>query len=140
MIFHTLSRSNDETRRAGAAIAERISAGDLICLHGSLGAGKTTLVQGLAEALSINEPVTSPTFTIINEYSGSVPLYHVDLYRIGDREEFEMLGLDDYFNGSGITCIEWSEKVEELLPHPLFVVAISIEADGSRRITMEEQP
>jgi tRNA threonylcarbamoyladenosine biosynthesis protein TsaE len=101
-------------------------------LSGTLGAGKTTLVKGIAQALDIEEEVTSPSFTIISEYEGSLPLYHMDLYRIESIREFEDLGSDEMLGGKGICVIEWSEKVESVLP-PHVRVHITVE-DGTTRV------
>jgi tRNA threonylcarbamoyladenosine biosynthesis protein TsaE len=93
-----------------------LSEGDVISLSGDLGAGKTVFTKGLAEGLSISEPVTSPTFTIIKEYSGRLPLYHFDVYRLSDPNELDALGVDEYFYGDGVSVVEWGDKVEELMP------------------------
>jgi tRNA threonylcarbamoyladenosine biosynthesis protein TsaE len=106
----------EDTFRLAADLARKLKPGSVLALHGELGSGKTTLVQGLARALGIERPVSSPTFTLINEYRGSCPLFHIDLYRIRDSGEALELGLDEYLYGDGITAIEWAERIAELLP------------------------
>ena len=102
--------------------------GQIYTLNGDLGAGKTIFTKGMAAGLGIEEPVSSPTFTIVQEYSGGrLPLYHFDVYRIGDPEEMEEIGYDDYFFGEGVCLIEWAELIRELLPER--VVSVSIEKD-----------
>ena len=104
------------THAVAAELASRLQPGDAIALHGDLGAGKTTFVQGLGLALHVAEPVTSPTFTLINEYRGDLKLFHVDLYRLGGEDEAEAMGLDDCLSGGGVTLIEWAERAAGLLP------------------------
>lgn len=102
--------------------------GQIYTLNGDLGAGKTIFTKGMAAGLGIEEPVSSPTFTIVQEYSGGrLPLYHFDVYRIGEPEEMEEIGYDDYFFGEGVCLIEWAELIRELLPER--VISVSIEKD-----------
>lgn len=123
------TESPEETRRIGRSLASLVSRGDLICLTGDLGAGKTNLVQGLAEGLGITEHITSPTFAIIKEYeTGRLPLYHIDVYRLDGARDLEPLGYEDYFFGDGVTAIEWGDKVSELIPEN----ALTIELKCSR--------
>lgn len=111
------THSPEETGRLGAAFASLVRPGDIISLTGDLGAGKTRYVQGLAAGLGVYEHVTSPTFTIIKEYTtGRLPLYHFDVYRLENQRELEGLGYEDYFFGEGITVIEWGDKVSGLIP------------------------
>lgn len=101
----------------GRAVGEAARAGDVYTLVGELGVGKTVFTQGLAEGLGIREPICSPTFTIVQVYEeGRLPLYHFDVYRIGDVEEMEEIGYEDYFYGNGVTLIEWGNLIRELLP------------------------
>ena len=101
----------------GQCLGEQVKPGDVITLSGDLGAGKTTTAQAVAQGLGIKEPVSSPTFTIIKEYTtGRIPLYHFDLYRLGESAIYEDLGYDEYFFGSGVCVIEWAEYIQELLP------------------------
>jgi tRNA threonylcarbamoyladenosine biosynthesis protein TsaE len=109
----------------------------IIGLQGSLGAGKTTFTRGFARGLNISEPVTSPTYTLIRQYEGRLPFYHMDLYRIGDEEEFYLLGADEMIYGKGICLIEWYERVINLLPRDMIHIKITINEDQSRTIAIE---
>lgn len=111
-----LSRNAETTMRIGAALAASLSPGDVVALSGELGTGKTVLIKGICRALDVRQPVTSPTFTLIHEYKGRMPIYHFDLYRINTPDEFLELGADDYLYGEGICLIEWAEKVRDYLP------------------------
>lgn len=124
----------EETRGIGREFARRLEPGAIVCMNGPLGAGKTTFIQGAASCFDIEEAVTSPSFTIASEYEGTLPFYHIDVYRLDSAEEFELLGLEEYLFGAGVTFIEWSEKIREALPSPLWHVEITIERDGSRTI------
>ncbi|SHK67604.1 tRNA (adenosine(37)-N6)-threonylcarbamoyltransferase complex ATPase subunit type 1 TsaE [Desulforamulus aeronauticus] len=110
------SFSSEETRQFGEKMALLLQAGDIICLNGDLGAGKTAFSQGVARGLGVTSHVTSPTFTLINEYEGRLPLYHFDVYRLGDSEEMADLGYEEYFYGPGVCLVEWAELVEDVLP------------------------
>jgi len=118
------TNSPDETWALAAEMAEELEAGTVIALHGDLGAGKTCFIQGFAAALGIKEPITSPTYTLIGEYEGRLPLHHIDLYRLSGPEEALGLGLEEYFDVNGITAIEWAERAEGLLPSDLLHVEI----------------
>ncbi|WP_320123225.1 tRNA (adenosine(37)-N6)-threonylcarbamoyltransferase complex ATPase subunit type 1 TsaE [uncultured Sphaerochaeta sp.] len=131
------THSEEETRNLGKSIAMQCKPGTVISLRGSLGSGKTVFAKGLAEGLGIGESIVSPTFTLIQEYEGSLPLYHMDLYRIEGIEEFEMIGGEELLYGKGVTLIEWSEKVEELLPDSTIFVHIRIMPNQERIITLE---
>ncbi len=141
MIIET--NSPRETKELGKKMAERAKPGDVFTLVGDLGVGKTVFTQGIAEGLGIDEPVNSPTFTIVQEYeSGRMPFYHFDVYRIGDPEEMDEIGFDDYIYGDGLCLIEWADLIEEILPEKR--VAIRIEKDlekgfDYRRITIQEE-
>lgn len=130
----------EDTFRIGEMIGKKARAGMVFCLDGELGTGKTVLSKGIARGLGIAEPVSSPTFTILQEYSdGRLPLYHFDVYRLGEPEEMEELGYEDYFYGEGVCLIEWSSRIAELLPED--AVFLTIEKDLSkglsyRRITL----
>ncbi len=130
----------EDTFRIGEMLGKKAKAGMVFCLDGELGVGKTVLAKGLARGLDIAEPVSSPTFTILQEYSGGrLPLYHFDVYRIGEPEEMEELGYEEYFYGDGVCLIEWSRRIAELLPED--AVFVTIEKDLSqglsyRRITL----
>ena len=137
----TETRSPEETYELGRKIGLQARPGQVYTLTGDLGVGKTVFTQGVAAGLGITEPVSSPTFTIVQVYEeGRLPFYHFDVYRIGDIEEMEEIGYDDYFFGEGICLIEWAELIEEILPENR--ISITIEKDLSRgfdyrRITIE---
>ena len=130
-----------ETFDFGKSLGEQAKAGDVYTLVGDLGVGKTVFTQGLAKGLQITEPINSPTFTIVQIYEeGRLPLYHFDVYRIGDVEEMEEIGYEDYFYGEGVSLIEWANLIEEILPED--IIAIKIEKDlekgfDYRKITVE---
>ena len=114
MVFETFSP--EETENLGAAFAQRLHPGDVIAYWGDLGAGKTAFTRGVARGLGVTEPVTSPTYTIVNEYlSGRMPLFHFDMYRLGSAEELFDIGWEDYLCRGGVCAVEWSENVEEAL-------------------------
>ena len=131
----------EETLALGQKIGRAATPGQVYTLTGDLGVGKTVFTQGVASGLGITEPVNSPTFTIVQVYEeGRLPFYHFDVYRIGDIEEMEEIGYDDYFFGEGICLIEWAELIKEILPENR--ISITIEKDLSRgfdyrRITIE---
>ena len=137
----TETRSPEETYELGRKIGLQARTGQVYTLTGDLGVGKTVFTQGVAAGLGITEPVSSPTFTIVQIYEeGRLPFYHFDVYRIGDIEEMEEIGYDDYFFGKGICLIEWAELIEEILPDDR--ISITIEKDLAqgfdyRRITVE---
>lgn len=114
MVFE--SNSADETFAFGKKLGEAAKPGDIICLDGDLGVGKTVFTQGFAAGLNIDDYVNSPTFTIVKEYEGRLPLYHFDVYRIGDSSEMEEIGYEDYFYGKGVTIIEWPELIPDIIP------------------------
>jgi tRNA threonylcarbamoyladenosine biosynthesis protein TsaE len=133
-----MTGSVEETQSLAAHLGELVQAGDVMCLSGDLGAGKTTFTQGLARGLGVTEPVSSPTFTIIKEYDeGRIPLYHMDIYRLGENAVMEDLGWDDYFYGSGISVVEWAEWLEELLPEDRINLTIKNLPDGGRDLQFE---
>lgn len=105
-----------ETINIGRFIGKNCSPGDIICLIGDLGTGKTHLVKGIAESLGIRDVITSPTFTIVNEYEGRLPLYHFDVYRVNDPDEIEAIGFDEYIFGNGVCVIEWANYIKSLIP------------------------
>ena len=134
------TKNPEETFTLGQEIGRNARPGQVYTLTGDLGVGKTVFTQGVAAGLGITEPVNSPTFTIVQVYEeGRLPFYHFDVYRIGDIEEMEEIGYDDYFFGEGICLIEWAELIEEILPENR--ISITIEKDLSkgfdyRRITI----
>lgn len=132
-----LSRSEEETKEIGYRLGREIGQGDVVCLYGELGSGKTTMVKGVARALGISErDVTSASFSIIVEYDGVIPFYHVDLYRIG-KDEVSSLGLYEYMNGKGITVIEWAERAEREIPDDRITVRICSTGERTREIIIE---
>lgn len=131
------SSSPQETLDLGFRIGKACIPGTIVSLRGSLGAGKTVLAKGIAKALDISEAIVSPTFTLMQEYEGTLPLYHMDLYSIGGTDEFEMIGGEEMLYGKGVTLIEWSEKIEDMLPDGTIFVDISIMPDTKRQITIE---
>lgn len=134
------SNRREDTALLGEVLGRLAVPGQIYTLNGDLGVGKTVFTQGLARGLDIAEPISSPTFTIVQEYDGGrLPFYHFDVYRIGDIEEMEEIGYDDYFFGTGVTIIEWANLIEELLPAQR--ICVTIEKDLSkgfdyRRITV----
>ena len=135
------SNSYEETQKFAEEFSKTLKAGDVLCMYGDLGVGKTAFVQGLAKGLGIDEPITSPTFTIVNEYSGRLPLYHFDVYRIGDVEEMEEVGFEDYVMGEGVSLIEWANLIEEILPEKRTEITIEKNLEEGfdyRKITVEE--
>ena len=133
----------EETFEVGRTIGMNAKPGQIYTLTGDLGVGKTVFTQGVAAGLGITEPVNSPTLTIIQEYEdGRLPFYHFDVYRIGDLEEMEEIGYDDYFFGQGICLIEWAELIEEILPEKRIEVTIEKDLEKGfeyRKITIEER-
>ena len=120
--------SEEETRKIGYELGEKAAKGEIYCLQGDLGVGKTVFTKGFAQGLNITEHITSPTFTIVNEYhSGRIPFYHFDVYRIGDVEEMFEIGYEEYFYGDGVCLIEWAELITDILPDD--VKWIKIEKD-----------
>lgn len=133
----------EETYELGKKLGQEAKPGQVICLNGDLGVGKTVFTQGFAAGLGIEEPVNSPTFTIVQQYdSGRLPLYHFDVYRIGDISEMDEIGYEDCFYGNGVCLIEWSQLIEEILPEHITSVTIEKDVEKGfdyRRIRMEEK-
>ena len=141
MIIET--RSAEETYQLGLEIGEKATAGQVYTMVGELGVGKTVFTQGMAKGLAIEEPISSPTFTIVQVYDeGRLPFYHFDVYRIGDISEMDEIGYEDYIYGEGVALIEWANLIEEILPEKR--ISIMIEKDleqgfDYRKITIEER-
>ncbi len=134
-----ISRSPEETRALAAALLAELKPGAVLALHGELGSGKTCFVQGLAAAMGVRQTVTSPTFTLVNEYAGCHPLYHIDLYRLRGAGDLAGLGLDDYLESDGITVIEWAERAEAWLPPSAWrLFFVTLAEPEMRAITIEE--
>jgi tRNA threonylcarbamoyladenosine biosynthesis protein TsaE len=117
-------------------LGRAIPAGTVVSLQGPLGAGKTVIAKGIAEALQINEAIVSPTFTLVQEYEGTMPLHHLDLFRLQGIDDFSGIGGEELLYSDGITIIEWSEKIEEILPPGTVRIKISIGDNGSRKIAV----
>lgn len=141
MIYESFSP--EQTGRIGESLAETAVPGQVFCLYGDLGVGKTVFTQGFARGLKITDPINSPTFTIIQTYEdGTMPFYHFDVYRIGDPEEMDEIGLDDYIYGEGVCLIEWANLIREMLPARVTAITIEKDVDKGfdyRRITIEEE-
>ncbi|MDD6182115.1 MAG: tRNA (adenosine(37)-N6)-threonylcarbamoyltransferase complex ATPase subunit type 1 TsaE [Lachnospiraceae bacterium] len=141
MVVETFSPK--ETEALGKKLGREAKPGEVYTLVGDLGVGKTVFTQGIAKGLEITEPINSPTFTIVQVYEeGRMPFYHFDVYRIGDVEEMEELGYEDYFYGEGLTMIEWANLIEELLPEHYREICIEKDLEKGfdyRRITIEDK-
>ena len=129
------TKDSEETTQFAEKLAALLSPGDVIALEGDLGAGKTTFTKGLAKGLEIKKTVNSPTFTIIKEYHGRLPLYHMDVYRV--ENGFEDLGFDEYFEGDGVTVVEWAHLIEEQLPTERLTVYLYHEDNDHRKIVLD---
>jgi len=129
------TRSASETVLIGKTIGSRLLPGAVVALVGDLGAGKTQFIKGLAAGVGIGKStyISSPSYTLINEYPGRIPFYHMDLFRLGNIEEAELLGLEDYFQGSGVTAIEWADRIPFLLPEEMLFVSMDY-VDKRRRL------
>ena len=132
-LIKRMSHSPEETWAIAAELAAELAPGAVIALHGNLGAGKTCFIEGLAVALDIREPITSPTYTLIGEYEGRVKLVHIDLYRLSNALEAIGIGLEEYLQEPSIKAIEWEERAEELLPDELIHVSITNGQDENER-------
>ena len=133
-----ISHSPEETRRIGLQLGRLARPGDVFLLIGGLGAGKTCFAQGIALGLDITGYVTSPSFVVINQYRGRLPMYHIDLYRLDTMEEVIELGLDDYsLHGQGVCVVEWAEKAHSLLPGENMTIEMDIVSDNSRTISLK---
>ena len=129
-----MTGSPEETRALGTVLGEALQGGEIVLLIGQLGAGKTTLTQGLAVGLGVDGYTKSPSFVLLNEYQGRVPLYHLDLFRIDTPEEVWDLGIDEYLNGPGVTAIEWADRAREAFPTDALVVEIHPIGEEERRV------
>ncbi|ULQ59756.1 tRNA (adenosine(37)-N6)-threonylcarbamoyltransferase complex ATPase subunit type 1 TsaE [Brucepastera parasyntrophica] len=135
-----VTHSSDETIAFGKKIGSQLEKGAVLALQGTLAAGKTTITKGIAAGLGIDENITSPTFTLISEYYGRLPLYHMDVYRLDSGEDFVNLGTDEMLYGDGVCVIEWSEKVMDLLPPYSIIIKMEADKDNDRLITVENWP
>lgn len=132
-----VSTSARQTRKLGETIANNIKPGDIICLVGELGSGKTCLAQGIAIGLGIDGYVNSPSFTLINEYKGQIPMYHFDLYRIESFSEEDIASYSEYFYGSGVSVVEWADKIASILRREYLKVELHHEGNSRRRIILK---
>ena len=137
--LHTTSR--EETIQLGQKIGSKLKKGDILAMQGTLAAGKTTITKGIALALGVKEDITSPTFCLISEYEGNMPLYHMDVYRLDGTEDFINLGVDDMLYGNGVCIIEWSEKIMAELPKSTIIIKLEpIGNTDERNITIQNWP
>lgn len=132
-----ISNSPEETEEIAVSLAEHLVPGDVVAMHGELGAGKTAFVRGLARGLGIVSRVTSPTFTIVNEYPGKIPLFHFDMYRLSGSDELYEIGWEDYLDRGGICICEWSEIAPDAFPESAINVYISKLGDNEREIKID---
>ncbi|MGV3267005.1 tRNA (adenosine(37)-N6)-threonylcarbamoyltransferase complex ATPase subunit type 1 TsaE [Cytobacillus pseudoceanisediminis] len=133
--FEFISKKPEDTMAFSERLGSLLQPGDVLALEGDLGAGKTTFTKGLAKGLNITRNVNSPTFTIIKEYQGRLSLYHMDVYRVEDS--FEDLGFDEYFEGNGVTVVEWAHLVKEQLPEELLTIYLYLDDNDSRKLVLE---
>ena len=136
--MRVVSNSPERTRTLGETLGRLLVKGDVVALVGELGSGKTVLAQGLANGLGIDsdEYVSSPSFALVNQYRGRIPIYHIDTYRLGGALDMVALGYEDYFEPDGVTIIEWADKVEELLPEKCLLITIAIIDRDSRELAI----
>lgn len=133
--YEIVTRSEKETMSIAETIANLLQRGDVLTLEGNLGTGKTTFTKGLAKGLQIKRAVTSPTFTIVKEYTGTLPLYHMDAYRLENSDED--IGFDEYFYGNGICVVEWAQFIEEYLPENRLQITLTFLNQDDRKITFQ---
>ncbi len=135
-----ITNSAKETMLIGERLARKLKPGDMIALSGDLGSGKTTFTKGIGKGLGVKDSkrINSPTFVLIKEYNGRVPLYHLDLYRLDDLKEIENLAIEEYIYGNGITVIEWAEKIKSILPEKHILVKFKIKGDNKREVIIED--
>jgi len=133
-MYKVYLKDEEETKSFGYKLGEIVKKGSIICLLGDLGAGKTTFTQSLAKGLGVCDYVTSPTFTIVNEYDGRIQLYHFDVYRIGSSEEMYDIGYDEYINSDGVCIIEWANLIEDIVPEERLTIELKYVEDGREMI------
>jgi tRNA threonylcarbamoyladenosine biosynthesis protein TsaE len=133
-----ITNSAEETTYIGEQLGRLLIKGSIVCLSGDLGAGKTAFTQGIAKGMGVEDYVTSPTYTIINEYQGRLPLYHFDVYRLNDVEEMYELGYEEYFFGDGAVVVEWADIVRDIIPaERLWITILRAKDENSREIILE---
>lgn len=130
------TRSDEETRRFGECLGRLLRAGDVVGLSGDLGAGKTTLSQGIGTGLGVDEPVSSPTFALVHEYAGRLPVWHLDTYRVGSLDELIDLSWDDLLAGGGVILVEWPQRIEAALPAERLDIALRYVAEDVREMAL----
>lgn len=135
--MNIITKSEGETALVGERLAQKLAPGAVIAMYGDLGAGKTAFTRGLARGLGLTARVSSPTFTIVNEYLGKVPLFHFDMYRLKDADELFEIGWEDYLNRGGVCVVEWSENVDGAFPPETITVTINKLGDNERDIVIE---
>lgn len=133
--YEVILKDTHETNELATKLGQHLEEGDVIALEGDLGAGKTTFTKGLANGLEVKRTVNSPTFTIIKEYMGRIPLYHMDVYRL--KDSMEDLGFDEYFHGNGVTVVEWAHIIEDQLPSELLTIEIYHVSDNARKLVFK---
>ncbi|WP_099189938.1 tRNA (adenosine(37)-N6)-threonylcarbamoyltransferase complex ATPase subunit type 1 TsaE [Tepidibacter mesophilus] len=127
-------KNEQETSEIGYRLGRLLNKGDVVCLIGDLGAGKTTITKSIAKALEVDDYITSPTFTIVNEYDGKYPLYHFDVYRISSSEDMYEIGFEEYLYGDGICIIEWANLIEDILPDEYINIELNYKEEGREMI------
>lgn len=127
-------KNEQETGEVGYRLGQLLNKGDVVCLIGDLGAGKTTITKSIAKALEVEDYITSPTFTIVNEYDGKYPLYHFDVYRISSSEDMHEIGFEEYLYGDGICIIEWANLIEDTLPDEYINIELNYKDEGREMI------
>ena len=134
-----ITHGEDQTRRLGSKLAPFLRAGDVVALTGNLGTGKTRWVQGICRGLGVTDVVNSPTFTLVNEYQGHLPVYHIDLYRIGNANEVLSFGLEDYLYGNGVSLIEWADQAHDYMPPNYLEIELHHLEETRRRVVIRPQ-
>ncbi|MFC1541979.1 tRNA (adenosine(37)-N6)-threonylcarbamoyltransferase complex ATPase subunit type 1 TsaE [Candidatus Latescibacterota bacterium] len=137
MIEKFETKDEDGTLEIAYSFGKTLTPGTVIALNGELGAGKTVFTRGVAKAFNVEEKVTSPTFTLINEYKGEIPIYHMDFYRLNSIKEILDIGVEDYFYGDGICLVEWAEKMGEIFPEKAVTIVIKLSKNNNRDIVIE---
>jgi tRNA threonylcarbamoyladenosine biosynthesis protein TsaE len=133
-----ISSSPQETEHIGSLLGKMLVRGDIIALSGELGSGKTTLVKGLAQGMGVDrEEVVSPSFTLVNEYEGSLPFFHIDLYRLGDERDLREIGYEEYLGEAGVAVIEWADRVRNAIPHESLWITLQYQGVERREIVMQ---
>jgi tRNA threonylcarbamoyladenosine biosynthesis protein TsaE len=135
-----ITSSPEETIVAGEWLASRLRPGSVVALRGGLGVGKTYFTKGIARGLGVQETITSPTYTMIAEYQGTLPLYHIDAYRLGGDADFSSIGGEEVIGGSGVSVIEWSERIPHAIPEHAVIVEITLLEQDRRMITLRNTP